>query len=207
LAAGEPIVAVLERARDLGFLGPGPIEAHLVNADAFGEAAGAAPALGVDLGTGGGVPGLVLAARWPASRWLLIDSIQKRAAFLTDAVEELGMGERVTVTAARAELVGRDPAWRATADLVTARSFGPPAVTAECAAPLLHLGGVLLVSEPPDAPDDRWPARPLAALGLADDGLIVSPTTHLRHLSLRTPCPDTAPRRVGIPTKRPLWSV
>ena len=48
---------------------------------------------------------------------------------------------------------------------MTARSFGPPAATAECAAPLLAVGGLLVVSEPPDGPD-RWPADALAALGL-----------------------------------------
>ena len=48
---------------------------------------------------------------------------------------------RVRVVRARAEVAGRDAALRGRFDVVVARGFGPPAVTAECAAPLLSLGG------------------------------------------------------------------
>ena len=68
-------------------------------------------------------------------------------------------------------MCGREPGLRAGFDGVLARSFGRPAVLAECAAPLLRVGGWLLVSEPPrsdleDGQDVRWPAEPLRQLGL-----------------------------------------
>jgi hypothetical protein len=102
---------------------------------------------------------------------------------------------------ARAEDTGRSPQWRAQVDAVAARSFGPPATVAECAAPLLRINGVLVVSEPPEE-TDRWPAGGLAPLGLLDEGSPVPGMRRLRQVSL---CPDTNPRRVGMPAKRPLF--
>jgi 16S rRNA (guanine527-N7)-methyltransferase len=112
--------------------------------------------------------------------------------------------DRVEVLHARAEDVGRDPERRGTADAVTARSFGSPAVVAECAAPLLRVGGRLLVSEPPDAPG-RWPADGLAALDLSPseswriDGFAFFEAVQVAR------CSVTYPRRPGIPTRSPLF--
>jgi 16S rRNA (guanine527-N7)-methyltransferase len=99
-------------------------------------------------------------------------------------------------------------------DLVVARGFGPPAVTAECAAPFLELGGRLVVSDPPDEPPDRgegggsrrWPTAPLAALGLAPERSFAQPY-HYQALRQVAPCPDRYPRRTGVPRKRPLFAV
>ena len=55
-------------------------------------------------------------------------------------------------------------------DVVTARSFAAPPVTARWAGELLVAGGVLVVSEPPEPDDDRWPESVLAAAGLTDLG-------------------------------------
>ena len=63
----------------------------------------------VDLGSGAGYPGLPLAVALPARRALLVESIVKKARFLTAAVEAVGIGDRVTVAAARAETVAVDP--------------------------------------------------------------------------------------------------
>ncbi len=88
--------------------------------------AGTAPeGLAVDIGSGGGLPGLVLAILWPESQWLLIDSNGRRASWLQTAIDELGIGSRAKVRCERAELTGRGPL-RQTAELVTARGFGPP---------------------------------------------------------------------------------
>ena len=60
------LVAILEESRALGFLGPGPVEGHLPHSLAFAAAVEDPPARAVDLGAGGGLPGLVLAALiWP----------------------------------------------------------------------------------------------------------------------------------------------
>ena len=93
---------------------------------------------------------------------------------------------------------------RASADVVVARSFGSPAVTAECGAPLLRVGGVLVVSEPPEGAGERWSDDGLAELGLGAPTVIEGPPSFVR-LSLERPVDERYPRRVGIPGKRPLW--
>ena len=168
----ERLLDQLSRARRLGFLGAAPVDSQLARAEAFAMAAAAVdaapPERALDLGSGGGLPGLVLAALWAESSWVLLDAGERRTAFLTEAVTELGWPDRVEVRRERAERAGHDPELRGRHDLVVARSFGPPAVTAECAAPLLTVGGWLLVSEPPDAADtaERWDDAGLDRLGL-----------------------------------------
>ena len=86
---------------------------------------------------------------------------------LVRGIHRLGFTDRVEVSGEDAKVVG----WshhRGTADWVTARSFGPPALTAEMAAPLLRSAGFLVVSEPHDTIVDlRWPTEPLRACGLS----------------------------------------
>ena len=194
---------MLEDARSLGFLGPGPVEPHLDHARGYMAAAPGPPTVAVDLGSGGGVPGLALALWWPSSRWLLVEAQRRRAEFLTRALPALGLEGRVDVAAERAEAVGRDPQHRGAADLVVARSFAAPAVTAECAAPLLSPRGTLIVSEPPETvADDRWPADGLAPLGLERRAIAPAPRRFQAFMQV-SPCPDRFPRRA--PHKRPLW--
>ena len=199
----DALLGVLEEARGWGFLGPGPVDAHVAHAQGFAAAVPVAPDAAVDLGTGGGVPGLVLALGWPGSRWVLVESQQRRAAFLTEAVGRLDLGDRVAVFHGRAEELGRMPEHRSQAALVTARSFGPPAVTAECAAPLLRVGGILVVSEPPHE-GPRWDHAGLARLGLGSLAFVEA-GARFAVLTLTAACPETYPRRVGLPSKRPLF--
>jgi 16S rRNA (guanine527-N7)-methyltransferase len=195
------ICGVLAAAQRRGFVGRGPIEPHLAQARACAAAVGGAPRRALDLGSGGGLPGLVLAEDWPTSHWVLIEAQQRRADHLRWAVEELALGDRVIVDQRRAEDAGRDPALRSTFDLVVSRSFGPPAVVAECATPFLVVGGLLVVSEPPQT-RDRWPLTGLDVLGLAPDGEQISGFMRLRQVELVS---DRFPRRTGMPTKRPLF--
>ena len=104
----------------------------------------------------------------PAATWLFLDAQEKRTAFLREAIAVLGIEDRVEVLTARAEEVGRAPAHRGTYDLVVSRSFGPPAVTIECAAPLLRAGGAFVVSEPPATSiEERWPSTGLGIVSVA----------------------------------------
>jgi 16S rRNA (guanine527-N7)-methyltransferase len=201
--ATDGLDAVLTRARELGFLGPGPIDGQRAHAEAFLGALEGAPSCAFDLGSGGGVPGLVLALALPTTQWLLVDAMTKRTAFLADAVAELGLADRARVLTARAEELV--PEHRGVADLVVARGFGPPAVLAECAAPLLAVGGQLVVSEPPGGQPGRWDAEGLAMLGLELEATLPGPPALVR-LRLTRACPPRYPRRSGVPRKRPLWT-
>ena len=97
----------------------------------------------VDLGSGGGFPGVTLAAALPADRALLIDSIGKKVRFLATAVAATGLDDHVAAEAVRSEALaagndrGRWPA-------VTARAVGSLAELAELALPLLLPGGLLV---------------------------------------------------------------
>jgi 16S rRNA (guanine527-N7)-methyltransferase len=204
VGADEALVGLLERSRDLGFLGPGPIEPHIEHARRFAVALGEIrPGRALDLGSGGGLPGLVLVSAWPTTDWCLLDANQRRTEFLQHAVDVLGLAGRVHVVRGRAEELAHEPELRGGFDLVVARSFGKPAVTAECAAGFLSIGGSLVVSEPPDAADDaRWDRDGLGELGLEDAGQQAG----CQVLRAIARCPDRFPRRVGIPAKRPLFS-
>lgn len=205
LATDAELLAVLERARSLGLLGPGPTEAHLAHAAVFVEALGGAVGRLVDLGSGGGVPGLVLARHWPATTTVLLDSNRRRAEFLRRAVKELELPGAMVVED-RAEVVGHQPAWRGWAEVVVARSFAGPAVTAECAAPLLQVGGRLLVSEPPPGQlEDRWPAEGVAQLGLEAAVPVAGAGARVAVFRQVSACPPRFPRRTGMPAKRPLF--
>lgn len=203
-------------------LGDPPLEVHLEHAAGFrsvAEEAGlrAGPGSLLDLGSGAGLPGLALASWWPDARATLLDANERRCAALREVVVEAGWEGRVTVVQARAERAGREVELRGSFDLVVARSFASPPVTAECAAPFLRVGGLLIVSEPPldgvaeEAAGDpvvghpaRWPVGPLAALGLEPSGFSRGAFGYqvLRQVAL---CPDRYPRREGVPGKRPLY--
>lgn len=195
------LVPILERAQQLGFLGREPVDNHIEHAQRYcvPEVSGARVAM--DLGSGGGIPGLVLALLYPTATWKLVDAMAKRCAFLREAIEELRVDSYVSVVEGRAEDLGRLPQFRSRFDVVIARSFGPPAVVAECASPFLCVGGNLIVSEPPGSLD-RWPSVELNELGLVKQ----SPAGgYLAVLSQFRLCGDRYPRRVGVPSKRPLF--
>jgi 16S rRNA (guanine527-N7)-methyltransferase len=225
----EPVRTALLAAREFGFLGPGPIERHLLHARGFVELAKSQaqtteqPHI-LDLGSGGGLPGLVLADQWPKASFVFLDASQRRTDFLQGAVISCGFKNRVRVVQQRAEVGGRDSHLRGRFDGVVVRSFGPPAVVAECAAPFLRQGGWLIVSEPPvespsaedpervagdvreTAPDEsgRWPAQKLAQVGLAPVAYIRQQFGYqiLRQSEL---CSEKFPRRDGVPSRKPLF--
>jgi 16S rRNA (guanine527-N7)-methyltransferase len=199
--------SILEEARKLGLLGPETVDRHIRHARMLATRVDP-PGTFLDLGSGAGVPGLILAIVWPAASGSLLDASARRSAFCERAISSLDLGDRVVAVRGRAEAAGRDIELRERFDLVVARSFARPAVAAECAAPFVRPGGRLLVSEPPQTTEGeaRWPDEPLGELGLGPalrtEGAEVSSVV----MEKVRPTPDRFPRRTGIPTKRPLWS-
>jgi 16S rRNA (guanine527-N7)-methyltransferase len=96
----------------------------------------------IDIGSGGGLPGIPLAIARPQLVLTLLESTAKKAAFLERAVSELGLAN-VTVVQGRAEELGRDPDHRGHYRLATARAVAPLPVLVELALPFLVAGGVL----------------------------------------------------------------
>ncbi|MEK9659535.1 MAG: 16S rRNA (guanine(527)-N(7))-methyltransferase RsmG, partial [Chloroflexota bacterium] len=105
-----------------------------------------------DVGTGAGLPGLVLAVALPGLSVTLVESIGKKAAFLRWAVEALGLDGRVRVFEGRAEEAGRERTLRESFDVATARALGPLPVVAELTLPLVQVGGVLIAPRGVDGP-------------------------------------------------------
>jgi 16S rRNA (guanine527-N7)-methyltransferase len=207
VAAVKP---TLMRSAELGFLGSMALDDqidHSLGFVAVAEATlGGRPGAVVDLGSGGGVPGLVLLACWPECRVVLLDANERRTDFLLEVTSEPRTHQRVEVIRGRAEELGHDERFRGQFDLVTSRSFASPAVTAECGAALLTDQGLMVVSEPPDEVDDRWPADGLARLGLeALSPIRIEDRFGYQPLRKVAVTDDRYPRRVGIPTKRPLF--
>jgi 16S rRNA (guanine527-N7)-methyltransferase len=213
VAEWEPrLLPVLEDARLRGLLGPGPLLPHVGHALGFAGAAcveGGAEWMGqgycLDLGSGAGLPGLPLALAWPDTRWTFVDAGERRVEFLVEAVQALGLEGRVEVVEGRAEVLGRAERLRGRFDLVVARGFAPPAVTAECAAGFLTVGGLLVVSEPPGGRPERWPASGLAPLGMEPSDTVTTTGASYAVVRQTSLCPDRFPRRTGIPAKRPLF--
>ena len=115
------------------------------------------------------MPGLVLALRWPRGRRGPARVAARRCEFLEAALERLGLARPGRAFAAGGPRTS--PATRSSGgafDLVVARAFGRPAVTAECAVGLPRAGGRLVVSEPPEGASgtrERWPEDGLGELG------------------------------------------
>jgi 16S rRNA (guanine527-N7)-methyltransferase len=199
------LLGLLQGAQDLGLIGPGPLTAHLDHTHAWAEALGEPPSAFLDIGSGGGLPGLPLALEWRSARATLLDSRHRSVEWIEGAVDRLGWDSRVTAICERAETSARVPELRESFPLVVARGFGPPAVTAECGSPFVAVGGRLSVSEPPGGDASRWPADPLETLGLRLAETRVVGEASFVMLEKVEGVSDRVPRRVGKPEKRPLW--
>jgi len=160
-----------------------------------------------DLGAGAGFPGLVLAAALPDAQVALIDSTERKCAFMERAATEMGLANAWPI-ATRAE------EWAAgigTRDLVTARAVAPLSVLVEYAAPLLRTGGALVAwkgRRDPVAEADGSAAASATGLQLADVRH-VEPWTGAEQLHLHLyfkvgSTPNRFPRRAGMARKRPL---
>lgn len=149
-----------------GLLGPAESgrlwDRHLLNSAAVAELL---PPDGVlaDLGSGAGLPGVVLALLRPAVRVVLVEPMLRRTEFLEECVRELGLANTV-VLRGRAE----DVAGQVDADVVTARAVAPLHRLAGMAAGLLRPGGLLLAVKGQSAAAELEQALPvLARLGLS----------------------------------------
>ena len=198
----------LEESRARGYLGPGAIDPQISHAEGFAmcweERSSVPPASFLDLGSGGGLPGLVLLQRWN-SHGVLNDSIVKRLEFLREVLKWPGAPLSGEVMPGRAEETARVVDFDSAFDLVTARSFGPPSITAECAARFLKIGGLLIVSEPPDDTETRrWSAEGLKELGLTALGRVRHGAA-FQVIQKVAATPSRYPREIGVPRKKPLF--
>lgn len=167
------LAEALRASQRLGMLGDRPIGAVIEHASAFVAALAGSSGTVVDLGAGGGVPGLVIARARPDLHVVLVDRRATRTDHLRRLVGRLGLTGQVDVL----NVDARELRLPVLVEAVVARGFGPPAVMLRCAVPLLASGGIIVVSEPPDSPADRWPQ------GLLDDAGVVAVDTPDRRVA------------------------
>lgn len=164
----------------------------------------------VDIGTGGGFPGLPLALRHPDVRFVLNDSVRKKVDFLDAAVTELALANVRTLWA-RAEVMGRDDSLRGKFDVALTRAVAHLGTLVEWALPLLKVGGVLIAMKGPSgAAEQAESTLALAQVGGEIDEIrrLTVPGAGERVLivvrKVRT-TPPRFPREPGASKKKPLW--
>ncbi|NMP20921.1 16S rRNA (guanine(527)-N(7))-methyltransferase RsmG [Sulfobacillus harzensis] len=106
----------------------------------------------LDIGSGGGFPGMVLAIQKPSVHWVLLDSRARRCDFLRGAVEDLGLNNVEVVTARAEQWVVKEPRVREEFDAVTLRAVASTAVSLELGLPYTRVGGQVLLAKGPRGP-------------------------------------------------------
>ena len=162
----------------------------------------------IDVGSGGGLPGLPLKLARPDLRLTLLEANQRKAAFLVQATAKLRLRE-VEVVALRAEDAGRDPRHREAYDFAVARALAPMRVLVELCLPFVAVGGRLLAMKA-DAVAEAEAARDVIER-LGGELVAVTPAaSEARSLGqvvvvgkVRATPPEY-PRRAGVPGRRPL---
>jgi 16S rRNA (guanine527-N7)-methyltransferase len=181
---------------------PGLIEDCLVLVAHLGDARTV-----VDVGSGGGLPGLPLKIVRPDLELTLIETDQDKAAFLVHACAELGL-EGVNVVARRAEDAGHDPRLREAFDVAVARALAPLPVLAELCLGLVRVGGRLLAQKT-EGEATRTGERAIEVMGGTVIAVHAAPSG-ARHagtvvvIGKTRPTPDAYPRRPGVPNRKPL---
>jgi 16S rRNA (guanine527-N7)-methyltransferase len=161
----------------------------------------------IDVGSGGGLPGLPLKIARPELRVTLVESDQAKAAFLVRACAALGLDD-VEVLARRAEEVGQDRRYRETFDVAVARALAPMPVLVELCLPLVRVGGRLLAQKT-EHEDVDGAAHAIEILGGELRRVAPAPSAARRAgtvvvIEKVRATPATYPRRPGVPSRKPL---
>lgn len=167
----------------------------------------------LDIGTGGGLPGMVLAIAFPEMDSYLLDATGKKIAFLDLVVSELEL-ENVTTIHGRAEEIGHQPRYRNAFDIITARAVSSIPALLELGLPMLRTNGTMLLPKGNDIDEELAAghrANKLLRGDIVGDSILpdVGSTIETRLIEVRKTAttPAKYPRRSGIPSRNPLGSV
>ncbi len=162
-AALEP---VLSTAQKIGALSGAPIEQIISHALWFAKAIPSSAKRVIDLGSGAGVPGLIVALDRPELELVLVDRRSGRTDSLTRSVLALKLGGRVSVKCSEIGDLVRDGKFFKQFDAAISRGLGPPLETLKLSRDLVKPGGVVVISEPPLTTQSRWNPDDVSSLGL-----------------------------------------
>lgn len=164
----------------------------------------------IDVGTGAGFPGIPLKIIYPSMQLTLVESVGKKTAFCQHIVDVLNL-EKVDILNERAEVIGNLPEHREKYDWALARAVASMPILMEYLLPLVQIGGRALAMKGESGPAEAHSADqgiyllgghlrqliPLHLPGVEEDRYLVV-------IDKVAATPDKYPRRVGIPSKRPL---
>lgn len=164
----------------------------------------------IDLGTGGGLPGIPLAILFPSARFVLLDSTEKKVAAVADFCRELALNN-VDCIAGRIEVIGHEPGYREDFDLVLARALAPLRTLVEYSIPLIHPYGTVIAYKGPEYISELSLARNAIEKLRCESPRVYHYTLPegmgdrtLLTLTKKTVTSDTYPRRDGLPASKPL---
>lgn len=157
---------ILREAQRIGALSNAPVAEIISHAKWFADAMPHTARTAVDLGSGAGVPGLIVALFCPYLRLHLVDRRVGRTDVLVRAVHALNLVDRVTVRCSEITDMTKDSTWAKHFDVAMSRGLGPPIQTLNLSRDLVKPGGAIIISEPPPDSDSRWDQQQVRALGL-----------------------------------------
>ncbi len=179
--------------------------ALLIKCDVF---AGGQECRILDMGTGAGFPGIVLAILCPEDSFVLMDSLQKRIEFLKTVVTELGLSN-VEVVHGRAEDFGRNPEYRNQFDFVVSRAVAELPLLLEYCIPFVKKDGYFISYKGPKYREEIGNAENAlkeldAKMEKIEEFDVSEKKRYLLFVKKMEETRDKYPRRAGIPKKRPL---
>lgn len=161
----------------------------------------------LDLGTGGGFPGIPLAIMCPDKKFTLVDSLSKRLNIIDELAEELDISNIITLHG-RFEDLGKDPTLREGFEIVVSRAVAEMAVLAEYALPFVSVGGFLIAYKTGGELLDEELDSAANAIKLLGGELIRIKKAQGNHvlaiIKKKRKTPKEYPRRAGTPKKAPL---
>ncbi len=202
----EDLTTCLNQSQEYGFLSPQSIENQIQHSTDFISLLPTGIDQVLDLGAGGGLPSLVWLHLNQEIKIVALDSMRKRINFLTQiSTEYESLNNRLTPLNGRAEELAQLEKYRETFEVVVARGFGQPSITAECGSGFLKIGGYLYVSGRPVDESQRWDKDLLAELGLVLQDVLEKGGAHVAKLKKINSLKLEYPRSSKVIKKRPLW--
>jgi 16S rRNA (guanine527-N7)-methyltransferase len=165
----------------------------------------------IDVGSGGGIPLIPLAIARPDCTFLAVESVKKKASFLSDVAEAMKLP--ITVSTERIEALGHvGSPHRESADVVTSRGVAAMPVLMEYCLPLTKVGGVVLAMKGPKWVEEVPAASKALQLCGGEVESVLEPPEGVEPLQYSflvvvnkvAPTPKKYPREVGLPSKVPL---